>query len=42
MLGFLCEPAIPEPGLTGRELEVAELVAEGLPLAGFPQSARGG
>jgi pimeloyl-ACP methyl ester carboxylesterase/DNA-binding CsgD family transcriptional regulator len=38
MLGFLCEPASPAPGpgpspgprLTGRELEVAELVAEGL------------
>jgi DNA-binding CsgD family transcriptional regulator len=30
MLGFLCEPAIPGPRLTGRELEVAELVAAGL------------
>ena len=30
MLGFLCEPASPGPRLTGRELEVAELVAEGL------------
>jgi pimeloyl-ACP methyl ester carboxylesterase/DNA-binding CsgD family transcriptional regulator len=30
MLGFLSEPASPEPRLTGRELEVAELVAEGL------------
>jgi pimeloyl-ACP methyl ester carboxylesterase/DNA-binding CsgD family transcriptional regulator len=30
MLGFLCEPASPGPQLTGRELEVAELVAEGL------------
>jgi DNA-binding CsgD family transcriptional regulator len=29
-LGFLCEPASPGPRLTGRELEVAELVAEGL------------
>src|SRR5580658_3161169 len=29
-LGFLCEPAIAEPRLTGRELEVAQLVAEGL------------
>jgi DNA-binding NarL/FixJ family response regulator len=29
-LGFLCEPASPGPALTGRELEVAELVAEGL------------
>jgi len=29
-LGFLCEPASPGPQLTGRELEVAELVAEGL------------
>ncbi len=30
MLGFLCEPASPRPRLTGRELEVAELVAGGL------------
>jgi pimeloyl-ACP methyl ester carboxylesterase len=30
MLGFLWEPASPGPQLTGRELEVAELVAEGL------------
>jgi pimeloyl-ACP methyl ester carboxylesterase/DNA-binding CsgD family transcriptional regulator len=30
ILGFLCEPARPEPRLTGRELEVAELVAAGL------------
>jgi pimeloyl-ACP methyl ester carboxylesterase/DNA-binding CsgD family transcriptional regulator len=30
MLGFLCEPASPRPRLTNRELEVAELVAEGL------------
>jgi pimeloyl-ACP methyl ester carboxylesterase/DNA-binding CsgD family transcriptional regulator len=30
VLGFLCEPASPAPQLTGRELEVAELVAEGL------------
>ena len=30
MLGFLCEPASPGPRLTGRELEVAELIAEGL------------
>jgi pimeloyl-ACP methyl ester carboxylesterase/DNA-binding CsgD family transcriptional regulator len=30
MLGFLCEPASPGPRLTGREMEVAELVAEGL------------
>jgi pimeloyl-ACP methyl ester carboxylesterase/DNA-binding CsgD family transcriptional regulator len=30
MLGFLCEPASPGPRLTGRELEVAGLVAEGL------------
>jgi DNA-binding CsgD family transcriptional regulator len=29
-LGFLSEPASPGPRLTGRELEVAELVAEGL------------
>jgi DNA-binding CsgD family transcriptional regulator len=29
-LGFLCEPAYPGPRLTARELEVAELVAEGL------------
>ena len=28
--GFLCEPASPGPRLTGRELEVAELVAAGL------------
>jgi DNA-binding CsgD family transcriptional regulator len=30
MPGFLCEPTSPGPRLTGRELEVAELVAEGL------------
>ena len=30
MLGFLCEPVDPGPRLTGRELEVAALVAEGL------------
>jgi len=30
MLGFLYEPTSPGPRLTGRELEVAELVAEGL------------
>jgi len=30
MLGFLCEPANAGPRLTGRELEVAGLVAEGL------------
>jgi pimeloyl-ACP methyl ester carboxylesterase/DNA-binding CsgD family transcriptional regulator len=30
VLGFLCEPASPGPRLTGRELEVAKLVAEGL------------
>jgi len=30
MLGFLSEPANPGPQLTGRELEVAGLVAEGL------------
>ena len=30
MLGFLGEPAGPGPRLTGRELEVAGLVAEGL------------
>lgn len=30
VLGFLCEPASPVPRLTGRELEVAGLVAEGL------------
>ena len=30
MLGFLCEPAGSGPRLTGRELEVAGLVAEGL------------
>jgi pimeloyl-ACP methyl ester carboxylesterase/DNA-binding CsgD family transcriptional regulator len=30
MLGFLCEPASSGPRLTGRELEVARLVAEGL------------
>ena len=29
-LGFLCEPASPGPQLTNRELEVAELIAEGL------------
>jgi len=29
-LGFLCEPASPGPRLTGRELEVAELIAQGL------------
>ena len=29
-LGFLCAPASPGPRLTGRELEVAGLVAEGL------------
>ena len=29
-LGFLSEPASPGPRLTGRELEVAELVAQGL------------
>jgi len=29
-LSFLCEPASPGPRLTGRELEVAELVAQGL------------
>ena len=29
-LDFLCEPASPGPRLTGRELEVAELVAAGL------------
>ena len=29
-LGFLCEPVSRGPRLTGRELEVAELVAEGL------------
>ena len=29
-LGFLCGPASPGPRLTGRELEVAELIAEGL------------
>ncbi len=29
-LGFLCEPASPGPRLTGRELEVAGLVAQGL------------
>ena len=28
--GFLCEPVSPGPRLTGRELEVAELVAAGL------------
>jgi DNA-binding NarL/FixJ family response regulator len=27
VLGFLCEPASPGPRLTGRELEVAGLVA---------------
>ena len=30
VLSFLCEPASPGPRLTGRELEVAGLVAEGL------------
>jgi pimeloyl-ACP methyl ester carboxylesterase len=30
MLGFLSEPASPGPRLTGRELEVATLIAEGL------------
>ena len=30
VLGFLCEPASPGPRLTGRELEVAGLIAEGL------------
>jgi pimeloyl-ACP methyl ester carboxylesterase/DNA-binding CsgD family transcriptional regulator len=30
VLGFLCEPASPGPRLTGRELEVAELIAAGL------------
>jgi pimeloyl-ACP methyl ester carboxylesterase/DNA-binding CsgD family transcriptional regulator len=30
VLGFLCEPASPGPRLTGRELQVAELIAEGL------------
>jgi len=30
VLGLLCEPPSPGPRLTGRELEVAELVAEGL------------
>ena len=30
LLGFLAEPAAPGPRLTGRELEVAGLVAEGL------------
>ena len=30
MLGFLCESASPGPRLTDRELEVAELIAEGL------------
>jgi pimeloyl-ACP methyl ester carboxylesterase/DNA-binding CsgD family transcriptional regulator len=30
MLGFLSEPASPGPRLTGRELEVAGLIAEGL------------
>ncbi len=29
-LAFLCEPTSPGPRLTGRELEVAELVAAGL------------
>jgi len=29
-LGFLCEPTSPGPRLTGRELEVADLVAQGL------------
>ena len=30
VLGFLCEPASAGPRLTGRELEVAELIAQGL------------
>jgi DNA-binding CsgD family transcriptional regulator len=30
MLGFLCEPEVSGARLTGRELEVANLVAEGL------------
>ena len=30
VLSFLCEPVSPGPGLTGRELEVAGLIAEGL------------
>jgi DNA-binding NarL/FixJ family response regulator len=30
MLSFLCEPASPGPRLTGRELEVAGLIVEGL------------
>ena len=30
LLGFMSEPASTEPRLTGRELEVAALVAEGL------------
>jgi pimeloyl-ACP methyl ester carboxylesterase/DNA-binding CsgD family transcriptional regulator len=30
LLGFLCEPASAGPRLTGRELEVAALIAEGL------------
>jgi pimeloyl-ACP methyl ester carboxylesterase/DNA-binding CsgD family transcriptional regulator len=30
LLGFLCEPASAGPRLTGRELEVATLIAEGL------------
>ena len=30
VLGFLCEPPSPGPRLTGRELEVAELIAQGL------------
>jgi pimeloyl-ACP methyl ester carboxylesterase/DNA-binding CsgD family transcriptional regulator len=30
VLGFLCEPVSPGPRLTGREFEVAALVAEGL------------
>ena len=30
MLGFLAEPGVTKPRLTDRELEVAELVAEGL------------
>ena len=30
VLGFLCEPVSPGPRLTGRELEVAGLIAEGL------------
>jgi hypothetical protein len=30
VLGFWCEPVSPGPRLTGRELEVAGLIAEGL------------